>query len=109
VNGYLGPYRFLRFLAKPLGDPAVLAFLKGRIDGNLAIVDQRLSSRDFVLGPRPTIADLSLVGYLYYPPEEFGFDIAAQHKNIAAWLGRMQALPGWKHPYDLMPGHPLQR
>jgi glutathione S-transferase len=60
VNGYLGPYRFLRFLAKPLGDPAVLAFLKGRIDGNLAIVDQRLSSRDFVLGPRPTIADLSL-------------------------------------------------
>jgi glutathione S-transferase len=109
VNGYLGPYRFLRFLAKPPGDPAVLAFLKGRIDGNLAIVDRRLSSRDFVLGPRPTIADLSLVGYLYYPPEEFGFDIAAQHQNIAAWLDRMQALPGWKHPYDLMPGHPLQR
>jgi len=109
VNGYLGPYRFLRFLAKPPGDPAVLAFFKGRIDGNLAIVDQRLSTRDFVLGPRPTIADLSLVGYLYYPPEEFGFDIAAQHKNIATWLERMKALPGWKHPYDLMPGHPLQR
>jgi glutathione S-transferase len=84
VNGFLGPYRFLRFLAKPPGDPAVLAFLKGRIDGNLAIIEQRLSTRDFVLGPRPTIADLSLVGYLYYPPEEFGFDIAAEHKNIAA-------------------------
>jgi glutathione S-transferase len=109
VNGYLGPFRFLRFLAKPQGDPAVLAFLKGRIDGNLAIVDQRLSTRAFVLGSRPTIADLSLVGYLYYPAEEFGFDIAAQHKNIAAWLERIKALPGWKHPYDLMPGHPLQR
>jgi len=51
--------------------------------------------------------DLSLVAYLYYPPEEFGFDIPATHKNIAAWLERIKALPGWKHPYDLMPGHPL--
>ena len=109
VNGYLGPYRFLRFLVRPPGDPAVIAFFKGRIDGNLAIVDKRLSSRDFVLGPRPTIADLSLVAYLYYPPEEFGFDIAAEHKSIAAWLERIKALPGWKHPYELMPGHPLQR
>src|SRR5262245_5455785 len=29
VAGYLGPYRFLRTLAKPPGDPAVLGFLKG--------------------------------------------------------------------------------
>ena len=108
VNGFLGPYRFLRFLAKPPGDPAVLAFLKGRIDGNLAIVDNRLATRAFMLGARPTIADLSMVAYLYYPPEEFGFDIAAGHKNIAAWLERVKALPGWKHPYELMPGYPLR-
>src|SRR6266704_1033300 len=107
VNGFLGPYRFLRCFAKPPGDPAVLAFLKGRIDNNVAILDKRLSSRPFVLGARPTIADLSLVAYLYYPAEEFGFDIPGQHKNIAVWLDRIKALPGWKHPYDLMPGHPL--
>src|ERR1700716_1211453 len=107
VNGVLGPYRFLKNFAKPAGDPAVLAFLKGRIDGNLAIVDKRLATRPFMLGARPTIADLPLVAYLYSPAEEFGFDIAAQHKNIAAWLDRVKALPGWKHPYDLMPGHPL--
>ena len=29
VNGFLGPYRFLRIFAKPAGDPAVLAFLRG--------------------------------------------------------------------------------
>ena len=40
VNGFLGPFRFLKNFAKPAGDPAVLAFLKGRIDGNLAIVEQ---------------------------------------------------------------------
>jgi len=107
VNGYLGPYRFLRTLARPPGDPTVLAFLKGRIDNSLGILDKRLAGRAYIVGDRPTIADLSLVGYLYYPPEEFGFDIAAQHKNIAAWLERIKALPGWKHPYDLMPGHPL--
>jgi glutathione S-transferase len=107
VNGFLGPYRFLRIFSKPPGDPAVLAFLKGRIDNNLTIVDKRLSARPFLLGERPTITDVSLAGYLYYPPDEFGFDIAAAHRNIAAWLERMKGLPGWKHPYDLMPGHPL--
>jgi glutathione S-transferase len=107
VNGFLGPYRFLRSLAKPPGDPAVLAFLKGRVDNNLAIVDKRLATRSFILGERPTIADLSLVAYLYYPAAEFGFDIPAAHRNIAAWLDRIKALPGWKHPYELMPGYPL--
>jgi glutathione S-transferase len=109
VNGFLGPYRFLRTLAQPPGDPAVLTFLKGRIDGNLAIVDKRMAGRQFVLGSRPTIADISLCGYLYYPVEEFGFDIAGTHKNIGAWLERIKALPGWKHPYELMPGYPLKR
>jgi len=106
INGFLGVYRFLKNFARPPGDPAVLAFLKGRIDGNLAIVDKRLSAAPFVLGNEPTIADLSLVAYLYYPVEEFGFDIAAQHRNIGTWLDRIRSLPGWAHPYDLMPGYP---
>jgi glutathione S-transferase len=107
VNGFLGPYRFLKNFAKPAGDPAVLTFLKGRIDGNLAIVDKRLSTHPFVLGTRPTIADVSLVAYLYYPAEEFGFDIPGGFPAIGRWLDRMKALPGWEHPYKLMPGYPL--
>jgi glutathione S-transferase len=107
VNGYLGPFRFLRSLATPRGHPVVLEFLKGRIDNSLGILDKRLSGRPFIVGSEPTIADLSLVGYFYYPAEEFGFDIAAEHKNIAAWLNRIKALPGWAHPYELMPGYPL--
>ena len=89
------PYRSLRNFAKPRGDPAMLNFLKGRIDGPLGILDKRLADAPYMLGAEPTIADLSLVAYLYYPAEEFGFDIAAEHKNIAAWLGRIKALPGW--------------
>ena len=107
VNGYLGPYRFLRWIAKPAGDPAVVQFLKGRIDGNLAILDKRLGKAPYLISGRPTIADISMTGYLYYPADEFGFDIAKDHPAIGAWLDRMKALPGWKHPYDLMPGYPL--
>ena len=106
-TSYFATWRFMKSFVATAPDPAVAQFLKMRIDGNLAIVDKRLSSRAFVLGERPTIADISLVAYLYYPAEEFGFDIAGTHSHIAAWLDRIKALPGWKHPYELMPGYPL--
>jgi glutathione S-transferase len=107
LNGFLGPYRFLKNFAPKPGDPAVMAFMKARIDGSLAIANKRLEKAPFMLGERPTIADISLTAYLYYPPEEFGFDIAEDHPAIGAWLGRIKALPGWKHPYQLMPGYPF--
>ena len=107
VNGFLGPFRFLKNFAKPAGDPAVMTFLKGRIDGNLSIVNKRLTGRQYLIGDKPTIADISMAAYLYYPAEEFGFDIAKDHPAVGAWLERVKALPGWKHPYELMPGYPL--
>jgi glutathione S-transferase len=107
-TSYLATYRFLLAFAKT-GDPKVMEFLKGRIASALNIVAKHLSAHEFVASAEPTIADLSMCGYLFYPPEEFGFDIAAEHPPIGAWLGRIRALPGWKHPYDLMPGHPLAK
>jgi glutathione S-transferase len=107
-TSYLATYRFLLAFAKS-GDPAVMEFLKGRIAGGLGIVAKHLSTQAFMAGAEPTIADLSLCGYLFYPAEEFGFDIAAEHPPIGAWLDRIRALPGWTHPYELMPGHPLKR
>ena len=107
VNGFLGPFRFLKNFAKPAGDPAVLAFLQGRAQGNLAIVNKRLTGRQYLVSDKPTIADVSMTAYLYYPAEEYGFDIAKDHPAIGAWLQRMKELPGWKHPYQLMPGYPF--
>ncbi len=106
VNGFLGPYRFLRNWAKGV-DPAVAAFFRGRLDNNLAIVNKRLSGQQFLLGTRPTIADVSMCGYMFYPADEFGFDIAKEHPAIGTWLQRIKTLPGWVHPYELMPGHPM--
>ena len=107
INGFLGPFRFLKNFASKPGDPAVMSFMKARFDSALAIANKRLEKVPFLVGDRPTIADVSLTGYLFYPAEEFGFDIAQDHPAIGAWLKRMQALPGWAHPYDLMPGYPF--
>jgi glutathione S-transferase len=106
VNGFLGPYRFLRNFA-PARDPGAEAFLKGRLTNNLGIVDKRLERGAYIVGARPTIADLSLAAYMYYPAEEFGFDIAKDYPAIGAWMERIKSLPAWKHPYELMPGYPL--
>jgi glutathione S-transferase len=48
-----------------------------------------------------------MCGYLFYPVEEYGFDIAGEYPSIATWLARIRALSGWAAPYDLMPGQPL--
>ena len=44
-----------------------------------------------------------MAGYVYYPPDETGFDIAADYPALDAWRQRLAALPGWKPPYELMP------
>jgi glutathione S-transferase len=107
VNGFLGPYRFFKNFVKQPPEPAVVDFLKGRALGSLGIVNKRLEKKPFLVGDRPTIADVSMTGYLYYPADEFGFDVVKDYPAIAAWLERMKALPGWAHPYDIMPGYPF--
>lgn len=103
-TSFLATYRFMSAFMPQTPDPNVLKFLKGRVDAAYAIVDKHLASRDFVAAPRLTIADLSLAGYVFYPPEEMGFDIKETHPNIAAWRERIEAMPGWVGPYELMPG-----
>ena len=46
-------------------------------------------------------------GYLLFPKEESGYDFSATHPALHAWLGRVAALPGWRAPYDLLPGKRL--
>jgi glutathione S-transferase len=104
LTSYIGTLRFLiRFMKT--GETPVTEFLRGRMKSALAILDAHLQGRSFVLGERPTIADLSLCGYLYFA-DEFAVDWA-DYPDIGAWLGCIRALPGWVHPYELMPGHPL--
>ncbi|HRD77237.1 MAG TPA: glutathione S-transferase [Hyphomicrobiaceae bacterium] len=103
-TSYFATHRFLNSIAPQAPDPAVLGFLKTRVDAAFAIVEKHLATRKFMLGAKPTIADFSLIGYMYYPSEETGYDLAKSHPAIYAWTQRMRFLPGWKGPYELMPG-----
>jgi glutathione S-transferase len=107
-TSYLATYRFLRALLPQAPDPNVLAFMKGRFDAAAAVVDKHLAGSKFIVGDTPTVADFSLVGYIYYPAEEHGYEWAKDHPNIHAWAERIRALPGWKDPYELMPGERIK-
>jgi glutathione S-transferase len=101
-------YRFLKSFLPTPPDPNVLAFLKGRFDSALGIVEKHLGKSEFIAGDKPTIADFSLAGYMFYPPEESGYDWSTSNPNLHAWIERMRALPGWKDPYELMPGERIK-
>lgn len=104
LTSYIATLRYLLQFAKT-GETPVTEFLRGRMKAALKVLSARLAGRMFVVGERPTIADFSLCGYLFWP-EEYGVSWA-DYPDIPAWLDRLKALPGWVHPYELMPGHPL--
>ncbi len=108
MSSQAGALRFMmNFLPEEKRSPEVIKWLTGRMKSALKVLDAALDGRDWLVGDQPTIADLACCGYLFYP-EPFGFD-RADYPDIGAWLDRVAALPGWKHPYDLMPGNPSDR
>jgi len=101
LSGMVGPRRFIaNFLAEEKRPEGAIPFMQGRLKNAYSILNDHLAGRDWIVGDALTIADLSCCGYLYYP-EPFGFD-RKDWPHIDAWLDRIAALPGWKHPYDLM-------
>jgi glutathione S-transferase len=92
--------RFLLCFAKS-GETPVTDFLRTRAGNAFKIVDNHLAAQPFIIGKRATIADLSMCGYMYYG-DELGVPLNG-YTNMLNWLDRIKALPGWKHPYELMP------
>lgn len=108
LSGQAGPARFLmNFLPVEKRPQGAIDYLQGRLKATYAVLDGHLANRDWVADDVPTIADFACCGYLFYP-EPFGFD-RAEWPHINRWLDAISALPGWKHPYDLMPGNPSDR
>jgi glutathione S-transferase len=106
LTSYIATLRFLlKFVPEEKTDQAVVAWLTQRSGKALHILDRHLFTNEWIAADRLTIADLSCVGYLYYD-HEFGHDLTA-YPNIERWRQAIAAQPGWKHPYDLMPGHPI--
>ena len=108
LSSAIGSTRFLmNFIPEGKRPLEVIAFQQARLKSAYKLLDGHLSGRDWIAGDAAAIADFTCCGYLYYP-EPFGFD-RAEWPHISAWLERIASLPGWKHPYDLMPGNPSDR
>ncbi len=104
LTSYTATYRFMRaFVKEP--DAGAMAEFRKRAEGAWSVLNAHLADRPYVVGERLTIADLSACGYLFFD-DEIGVDWS-EYPNVAAWLARIRREPRWKHPYDLMPGHPL--
>jgi len=97
-----GVLRFMmNFLPPEKRSEDVIGFLKGRFTASLQILETHLTQRDWIVGRSVTNADLTCCGYLFYD-EPYGFT-RTDWPAVDAWLGRIEQLDGWKHPYDLMP------
>ena len=108
LSSMCGMTRFLmNFLPEDKRPAEVISFNQMRLKAAYAVLDTHLADRDWIVGDGITNADLSCCGYLYYP-EPFGFE-RADWLNIDRWLNNLSSTPGWKSPYDLMPGSPTDR
>jgi glutathione S-transferase len=103
-TSYFASYRFMKAFGASAPDPAIMAWLRGRLDNAFTIVDKHLASREFMVGSAPTIADFSLCGYLFYPVEESGYEVTGRFPHIGRWLSRLRRVEGWASPYDVLPG-----
>ncbi|HKL06358.1 MAG TPA: glutathione S-transferase [Roseovarius sp.] len=108
LSSQAGMTRFLmNFLPEAKRPEGVIPFMQGRLKAAYTTLNAHLAGRDWIVGEGLTNADLSCCAYLFYP-EPFGFD-RTDWPEIDRWLSNIEGLPGWKHPYDLMPGSPADR
>jgi len=108
LSSQAGMTRFLmNFLPEEKRPAEVIGFMQGRLKAAYKTLDTHLEGREWIVGDAITNAEIACCGYLFYP-EPFGFD-RQDWPNIDRWLSNIEATPGWKHPYDLMPGSPADR
>lgn len=104
----IGTTRFLlNFIPEDKRPQQVIDTNQARLKVSYKVLEAALEGRDFLVGESITHADMTCCGYLYYP-EPFRFDNTKWH-NISRWLSNISQTPGWKAPYDLMPGSPADR
>ncbi|HEX7645262.1 MAG TPA: glutathione S-transferase family protein [Burkholderiaceae bacterium] len=91
--------RFARKFAPEQYPEGALQWLGQRYESDIARLEHEFSDgRRFILGDDASIADFALCGYMFWP-EQAGVEFPA---HVNRWLDNIRALPGWKHPYELM-------
>jgi glutathione S-transferase len=97
----LGGTRFRRVTGRAAADPAGDArrFQLG-LD-TLGVLDEHLSDRDWLIGERATIADLSVFAYTHVAGDA-GFRLE-EYPAVVAWLDGVRGLPGFVNDLEPYP------
>jgi glutathione S-transferase len=88
---YIAVARFIRAFLKTSDDPRMPNLLE-RGNEALAIMEQQLATRAFLVADRLTIADIALFAYTH-KADEGGFDLAA-YPAVRRWIATVRAVPG---------------
>jgi glutathione S-transferase len=81
-------------------DPAVVARWITQGEAALGMLDAHLADRHFLVGSEPTIADIASYADIAFAKLS-GRDLAGW-PNVAEWAGRVEMLPGFAAPFDLL-------
>ena len=90
----------LRFWLAFVGEAALSDVQRAQIPGKraageaaLRLMDEHLAGRNWLVGERPSLADIALFAYTHVA-EGGGFRLA-DYPAVQAWLARVAALPGF--------------
>jgi glutathione S-transferase len=91
---FIAVLRFWTIYAKktPADEPQWAAKQKGSYAA-LEVMERALTGRDWLVGERPTIADIALYAYTHVAPDG-GIDLSG-YPAVLAWLARVSAQPGY--------------
>lgn len=81
--------RLVTVFGAALDAPTLIA----RSHALLVVLERELRERAFLAAERPTIADVALYTYVAHAPE--GNVSLEAYPSVRAWLGRVEALPGF--------------
>lgn len=83
------------------GGPEILEMCAADAASALKVLDRHLAGRTWIVGEGMTIADLDIYGVVAFAGEA-EIDLAP-YAQVTAWMNRVEALPGFKGPKDLLP------
>jgi glutathione S-transferase len=85
---------------------AVVARWQQLGEAGLGVLDAHLDGRGFIVGDAPTIADICCYATIAFAKLS-DRDLAAWPHTVA-WTGRIEALPGFEEPFNLLQMHDAQ-
>ncbi len=93
---HLGEQKYLPIAV----EPEITAYIRARTERVLTQFERHLPDDGFLVGASPTIGDLCCYGEIPYV-RICGYRME-QWPKLGAWAARVEALPGFKAPFDLL-------